>query len=335
MWTAFILFLFSFCSVAAEGNPQGSEPPEHDVTTDKPSTLEQPFSFSRKRSRAWYDKLNYFVWAGAEHKRLDLSRAVTNPAIKSSLLQADYDSQLYSFNAGGNIFDRTSVNMDIAYNKFTLEGDVVDTNQDDVTLAESVRFTRNKLLTELFVEYDLRNGYTLGTDLYYGVSRYRNRADPVLKDTIFTDKEVGGGLMLSKTFRFEQAELKTEYILSYRRLLPGDPVFSKQSRTFHNVLLSYNYHWSFDVSIDTFGRYSWYPRYDEGNFWDTKDLFAAGAEVSWRIQDNLVAAFRAERMQYGDGDTLDTVSINIEYQFGASDSKRRKRRRKIPQLLIR
>ena len=141
--------------------------------------------------------------------------------------------------------------------------------------------------------------------------------------------------MLSKTFRFEQAELKTEYILSYRRLLPGDPVFSKQSRTFHNVLLSYNYHWSSDVSIDTFGRYSWYPRYDEGNFWDTKDLFAAGAEVSWRIQDNLVAAFRAERMQYGDGDTLDTVSINIEYQFGASDSKRRKRRRKIPQLLIR
>lgn len=287
--------------------------------------------FTRKKQKAWYNKLNYFGNVTRETRKIEASRDTTNLALTNSELLVDYDTWLLSLTVGGNIFKRTSVNWDLTSEQYILEGALVETNLAGVRNESPVRFTRHKWLSEWFIEYDLTGGLTLGADLYHGQSRYRDSRI----DEVFTDKEYGGGLLLSKKFKFSQADLRMDYILSYRRLDPGDEVFETQSRTFHSVLANYHYTFNFDWQADITARYSWYPTFDPENFWDARSIYSLGSELVYRPWDEHQFALKVEHVWIGDDDTMEIISFNYETEFGAKSDKRRKRRRRIPNLLIR
>ena len=290
-----------------------------------------PLSFKRTKQKPWYSRINYFGNVTRESRKIEASRNTTNLALTNSELLVDYDTWLLSFTLGGNLFKRTSVNWDLTSEQYILEGMLVETNLSGTRNESPVRFTRHKLLSEWFIEQDLTGGFTLGADLYHGQSRYRDSRI----DEVFTDKEYGGGLLLSKKFTFNSAELRTDYILSYRRLNPGDGMFETQSRTFHSVLANYHHTFNFDWQADITARYSWYPTFDPENFWDARSIYSLGTEVVYRPWDEHQFALKLEHVWIGDEDTMEIISLNYETEFGAKSDKRRKRRRRIPNLLIR
>ncbi|MCL1123211.1 hypothetical protein [Shewanella surugensis] len=287
--------------------------------------------FRQKRSRVWYRKINYYVDLSQEVREIELSRDTHNTALKDSQLHAQYDATILSLTAGGNLLTNTSVHLDLAYEQLTMEGEVIDINQSDYRQSELFTLSRNKMQTELFVEYDLGGGYTLGGDVYYGESRYKDNGD----NQLYRDREMGAGLMFSRQFYFDSADLTLEYIFSHRQVLPGDKAFETQSRNFHNLLNRYRYRWGFDFILDVFTRVSYYPEYDAYNFWDTSLLYSFGSELTYQLGKGMRVSLRAERTELGEGDYINTFFANFEYQFGLNKGKRRLRRRKTPQLLIR
>ncbi|MCY7296504.1 hypothetical protein [Alteromonas sp. a30] len=287
--------------------------------------------FTKKAQKPWYRKINYFGNITRESRSIAASRDTSNLALSNSELLVDYDTWLLSFTMGGNIFKRTSVNWDLTSEQYILEGTLVETNLSGSRNASPVRYTRHKLLSEWFIEHDLSGGLTVGGDVYHGQSRYRDSRI----DAVFTDKEYGGGLLLSKKFNYDNADLGLDYILSYRRLDPGDEVFETQSRTFHSLLANYHHQFNFKWQADISARYSWYPSFDPESFWDARNIYSIASEMVFHPWDAHQFALKFEHVWIGKQDTMKIVSLNYETEFGAKSSKRRKRRRRIPNLLIR
>ncbi len=280
------------------------------------------------KPKSWYKKVNYFVTLGQEQRHIDISRQPENEVMKLELFKANYDATLLSFTAGGNVFRRTSMHLDVSLNKFTLKGNIhgIDT--------EPVKYQRNKSLAELFVEHDLSNrfinGFTLGFDLYYGRDRYRNLGNI----TTYTDQEYGGGLMVSRKLKFETSDLRFDYIFSYRKA-EVDGVEPDQSlNRFHNVLLGYRYQWSYDFSTGFNGRLSYYPNVNKANYWESDFIYSLTSEVNYRLSDSNELSLRMEYMSFGSSDYTHIISLRFEHLFGSKQSKRRRRRYKIPNLLI-
>ncbi len=287
--------------------------------------------FKQKKSRPWYKKINYFANVTQEHRNIEVSRQTTQTALANSELLANYNTFLLSFTAGGNLFKNTSINWDLTLEDYRLQGDLVETNVNGSTLESPVSFDRQKLLSEWFFEYDIAGPYSIGGDAYHGHSRYRDN------DTqqVFTDFEYGAGFLVSRQFRFEQSDLRLDYILSHRILAPGDSRFERQTRTFHNLLASWQYRWHYHLHGSISARVSYFPNVDLTSFWDAKHQSSLATEISYSPWDNHQFNLKLEQVWVGSHDTIQTIGLNYEHEFGLSQTKRRKRSRRIPNLLIR
>ena len=293
----------------------------------KPTT-----SLKKVKFKPWYTKINYFVLLGQDKRDIAVSRKLESRELDrelenesdSELFKADYNATLLSFTAGGNLFNRTSLHFDLTFNKFTLDGDIIGVTK------EAVRYQRNKTLVELFVEHDLGKGVTLGGDLYYGGDYYKNKGEPEK----FYDEEFGGGLLASSKFKLGSFDARLDYIFSYRGINPGNNDYEKSSRSFHNLLFSLSHQWSYELSTDLNTRVSYYPDYDLTQYWDAHYVYALATEIHYRVWDSDEVSLRIERMNFAGGSYVNSLSLRFEHQFGAKKSKRRKRRHKIPNLLI-
>lgn len=306
-------------------NPIQTKPGSPSKSSSKANRLK------RKKQKPWYRKINYFANATREVRDISASRKLESTALSASELLVDYDTLMASFTAGGNLFKDTSVNWDLTLEDYVLEGALVETSKTGFKNESPVRFTRQKLLSEWFIEYDLPGGFSIGGDLYHARSRYRDSRI----NAVFTDKEYGGGLLVASKFRFKSSDLRLDYILSYRRLDPGDEVFERQTRTFHNLLTTFHHRWNFDWQSSVSARYSWYPKFDPQSFWDAHAIYSLGTEVMYQPWTGHQFAFKAEHVWLGPQDTMQILSFNYEHEFGVQNAKRRKRRRRIPNLLIR
>lgn len=296
------------------------------------SQQNQPVAaLTRKRARSWHSKLSYFAAINREWRAIRVSRESTNSAIAQSEMAVDYQATVASFTAGGNVLPKTQLFWELTSEKYVLAGELIDTGITGVRNSSTLRFERYKLLTEWFVETDLSNGWSLGADLYHSRSRYRDS----VTDEVFTDKEYGTGLLVSKTLVFAAAQWRFDYVLSHRRLAPGDSSFSDETRTFHNLLSTYQYRWHFRWQSQLTLRGSYYPQVDRNSFWEATQVYGAGAELNYFPDVGHQLSLKAEQMWLGSEDTFRILQLNYEYQFGVSKTKRRKRQRRIPQLLIR
>ncbi|WP_298774551.1 hypothetical protein [uncultured Shewanella sp.] len=309
---------------------QGGLQAQNDLP-DEFELITRDLVFDKTRQRDWYQKLNYYLDVAHEVRQIRLSRTPTNLAFKKSELDAQYDVSTVSFTLGGNLFKRTSVYADVIYEQFTLEGEVVEHTQSDLAIIEPLMFRRGRGQTELFVEYDVGQGGSVGLDGYYGQSQYANNEG----GGSYLDQEFGFGLMGAYRFDFDHSDLTLESIFSYRQVLPGDSDFKNVSQHFYSVLTHYRYRFDFALECDIYGRLSYYPAFDPNSFWDTSFLYSVGSELRYRLTPAMSVFFRIEQAQFNRGGQISSALLKFEYQFGLKQGKRRARRNKIPQLLIR
>ena len=298
--------------------------------TTKPTDIDL-VQFSQLKQKPWYDKVNFFAENGKEYRNIKVSREPENKALISDYFKGDYDSTSLSLTAGGNLFSQTSVYLDFTLNRFTLKGYIKGQGQGSYQPPpEPVKYQRNTLLTELFFERQFSKGFTAGFDFYYSNDPYVNLGEK----GSFIDEGYGGGLLLSRQFKLKSSSYRLDYIFSHRRLNPGAKQQETISSTFHSALLTYSYQWSYSFSTDINARVSYYPKYDSFSYWDTQSIYSLGAEFTYRLWGSNEIVLKTERMDLGDGDSINTLALTFEHHFSAQKSKRRKRRHKIPQLLI-
>lgn len=282
-------------------------------------------NLKKVKHKHWTTKINYFAQLGQDHRTMAVSRNIENDAIKSELFKADYNGTILSFTAGGNLFNRTSVHLDLTLNKFTLAGNIIGMDK------EQARYQRNKTLVEFFVEHDLGKGFTLGGDLYYGGDFYKNKGE----SEKFYDEEFGGGLLAAYKFKLGDFDTRFDYIFSYRGVNPGSIEDGTSGKSFHNLLFSISHQWSYELSTNLNSRLSYYPNYDLSQYWDAPYVYALSAEIHYRLWDSDEVSLRIDRTNFATANSyVNSISLRFEHQFGAKKSKRRKRRHKIPNLLI-
>ena len=276
------------------------------------------------KHKPWYTKMNYFVSLEKKRQTIAISRIPESLKLNKELFKANYNPAILSFTAGGNLFPKTSVHMDLTFTQFTLEGVIYDANE------ESVYYQRNKSLGEVFVEHDLGKGITIGFDLYYGGDFYRDEGD----DEKYYDQELGGGLLAARSFKLGSSDARLDYIFSHRRVNVGSLIEGKISNSFHNLLFNLSHQWTYELTTIFSTRLSYYPDFDLSNYWDARYVTSIATEIRYNLWDTNEISLRIERMNFAGSSHINGISLRFEHQFGAKKSKRRKRRRKAPQLLI-
>ena len=298
---------------------------EKNVQSESKSQHRKTTNLKKVKHKIWYTKINYFAQLGQDHRTMAVSRNIENDEINTELFKADYNATLLSFTAGGNLFDRTSVHLELTINKFTLDGNIIGIDN------EPVRYQRNKTLLEFFVENDLGKGITLGGDLYYGGDFYKNEGD----SEKYYDEEFGGGLLAAHKFKLGVFDARLDYIFSYRGIHSDSIEDGTSSKSFHNLLFSISHQWTYELSINLNSRVSYYPKYDLSQYWDAPYVYALSAEIHYRLWDSDEVSLRIDRTNFATANSyVNSISLRFEHQFGAKKSKRRKRRHKIPNLLI-
>ena len=293
------------------------------LDTNKLNTIKQ---------RHWTKKINYFVSVTQETRDISINRVPDNKELDLETLMGNYTGTLFSFTAGGNLFKRTSIHFDFTVNSFSLQGDI------DGVESEFVQFQRNKSLGELFVEYDLHRGLTLGFDAYYGADEYRDQGE----DEKFKDQEYGGGLLLSRKFKLGPLHNRLDYIYSYRTINIGSIEDGKSSLSFHNVLVAQRWPLTYELALGIDARFSYYPKADRSRYWESSIISSFGLGLDYRIKDKNELFLRLERMSFSDNGFgtgpdsgyVNRLSIRLEHRLGSKQSKRRRRRNKAPHLLI-
>ena len=276
------------------------------------------------RYNPWYSKINYFMSIKQETRDINITRRIESPDIEEETLVGTYNATLLSLTAGGNIFKKASFNLDLTLNRYQLSGSV------DGYYKVPVKYQRNKSLTELFVEYDLGKASTLGFDLYYGGDRYRDKGS----NKVHFDEEMGTDFFLSRKFRFSLIDARLDYVFG-KRLVKVDLIEGGViSRSSHNMLASISHNFSYGLSTRLNSRLSYFPEYDEYNYWESRFIYSVGGEVNYRLWNANEISLTADIMQFGDNSIVNMFAIRFEHLFGAKASKRRQRRYKIPNLLI-
>ena len=298
---------------------------EKNVQSETKTQHRKTTNLKKVKHKLWYTKINYFAQLGQDRRTMAVSRNTANESIKSELFKADYDATLLSFAAGGNLFNQTSVHLELTFNKFTLDGNIIGIDK------APVRYQRNKTLLEFFVEYDLGKGITLGGDLYYGGDFYKNKGD----SEKYYDEEFGGGLLAAYKFKLGTFDTRLDYIFSYRGINSDSIEDGLSSKSFHNLLFSISHQWSYELSTNLNSRVSYYPNYDLSQYWDALYVYALSAEIHYRLWDSDEVSLRIDRTNFVSANSyVNSISLRFEHQFGSKKSKRRKRRHKIPNLLI-
>lgn len=276
------------------------------------------------RHKAWFSKINYFVAIKQDSRNIHIARKIKDPDINKETLIGTYNSTLLSLTAGGNLFKKTSINLDINLNRYELFGNV------DGFYKVPVKYQRRKTLVELFVEYDLGDAYTLAFDLYYGGDKYKDKG----ADKVYFDEEKGADVMFSKKYRFDSLNARLDYIFAYRTVDVELIEDGERSRDSHNMLASIIYNFNYEFSTKLSARFSYFPTFSEYNYWEAEYIYSTGAEINYRLGDTDEISIATDVMQYGDDSIVSTFAIRFEHLFGAKTSKRRQRRYKIPNLLI-
>jgi hypothetical protein len=276
------------------------------------------------RYKPWYSKLNYFVSIKQEVRDIDINRKIESSDFDEETLIGTYNATLLSLTTGGNLFKKTSFNLDLTLNRYELSGSV------DGYSKTPVKYQRNKSLTELFIEYDLGKAYTLGFDLYYGGDKYKNEGG----NKVHFDEEMGADFFLSRKFKVDATNARLDYIFGHR-IVQVDLVEDKLlSRSSHNVLSNISYNFNYELSMELNTRLSYFPTFNEYNYWESQYVYSTGAEINYRLWNANEITLTADVMQFGDNSTVKMFAIRFEHLFGAKTSKRRQRRYKIPNLLI-
>ena len=276
------------------------------------------------RYKPWYSKLNYFVSIKQEIRDIHITRRIESPDIDEETLIGTYNATLLSLTAGGNLFKKTSFNLDLTLNRYELSGSVDGYNKTPV------KYQRNKSLTELFIEYDLGKAYTLGFDLYYGGDKYKNEGS----DKVHFDEEMGADFFFSRKFKFDATNARLDYIFGHR-IVQVDLVDDRfLSRSSHNVLSNISYNFNYELSMNLNARLSYFPTFSEHNYWESQYVCSTGTEINYRLWNANEITLTADVMQFGDDSNVKMFAIRFEHLFGAKTSKRRQRRYKIPNLLI-
>jgi hypothetical protein len=213
--------------------------------------------------------------------------------------------------------------VDVNLSKIKLEG------QHSANSSEDIYSKRHKAQAELFVEHKLSHQYSLGLDLYYGKDYYNNGDDPQRR----YDEEMGGGVSISRQFRFDQDLVKLDYIYSHRQVNVSHGSQNDTNTSFHNILATYTHPWSDDLTADIIVRGSWYPKHKPYLYLQTEKLWSLTNQWRYRLDNNSELSFSLARLSFG-GSTTTTLTIDFQYFFNNSQSKRRQRRHKLPNLLI-
>jgi hypothetical protein len=140
--------------------------------------------------------------------------------------------------------------------------------------------------------------------------------------------------MFSRKFKFDSSHARLDYIFGYRTVdvdLVEDGVISRSS---HNVLASFSYDFNYNLSTKLNARLSYFPKFNEYNYWESEYVYSTGAEINYRLGDANEISITTDIMQFGDNSIVNMFAIRFEHLFGTKTSKRRQRRYKIPNLLI-
>ncbi|NQZ11924.1 MAG: hypothetical protein HRT35_32635 [Algicola sp.] len=309
----------------------GAESPPDTATSDKPIAVKTVMPGTRSKvglstlkTRPWYEKINTFASLGTEKRSLSIQRRSTVATGVKETFSGDYDATMVSLTSGGNLFKNTSLYLDLTLTELKLSGSQQAVEQ------EFVKFQRNKTLLEVFAERQLARGWSLGVDLYYGGDFYQKAG---AADKSY-DEELGGGLSLTRHFNWQNTDVRLSYIFSHRKINLGDNDTDDSSKRFHNILTTVSHRWSYDWSADINLRGSYYPKVDEFKYWESDTIWSIGAQLNYRVDNNAEVSLNLDRLSYGADSSSSMIALNYRYQFGDDQSKRRKRRNKLPRLLI-
>ncbi|MDK2593784.1 hypothetical protein [Pseudoalteromonas obscura] len=278
-------------------------------------------------SQPWYKKVNYFGIVSTRNQTLSLSKSPTNIAIESDKFDGDSHTLEGRFALGGKLFSHASIYGELTLDQTALKGRI--TRKGAAHFSDSVDYRRYKSRFELFYEYALPHGFSSGVDLYFGSERYQYRESHV------TDREFGGAFLLSHVWHFRSAHLDFDYVMSYRKLNFGSASLNDTSQVNHALLVEYGYHFTEHLSGYFGGRYSVFPNHNKQSYWGSSAQLALMSEIEYRLNASSVLAFKLEKLWLSKSRYTHTVSAQYEYRFGSKKTKRRKRKYKTPNLLIR
>ena len=329
---ACVVSLFSFVSQA---NEQATIESSKSYSSESKQTKKKSFKpklnltksnkprRSALQAKPWYSKISTFASINRERRDIDIKRRSLISSLGTESFTGEANATNLALTSGGQLLKQTSFHLDLTLTDLKLDG------LQHAVEDEYVRFKRHKTLTEFFVEHRLSKDWSIGGDLYYGGDYYRNIGESIR----IYDEEMGGGISLERQFKFEAGDARLRYIFSHRKVNLGNNSKDDSSRHFHSILGTFNHQWSFDMSSDINVRWSYYPSVDEFKYWEAKYVWSIGHEFNYRLSNSSEFAFNLDYLAFDDSSTS-TVSLNYRYRFGASESKRRMRRHKIPRLLI-
>ncbi|NQZ65117.1 MAG: hypothetical protein HRT59_24455 [Crocosphaera sp.] len=191
---------------------------------------------------------------------------------------------------------------------------------------------------DLLVEHDFGESITFGFDVYYAKRTDEYNIQFEMFDQKIVQKYadnvrvLGGDLMASRTFQFNSSDVRLDYNFSYwQSNVNGIDI----SRKFHNLALSFYNQWSHNMSTIVSAQAVYFP----GEYFvlteNISDVYLAAAEIRYRLGGSSEVTLGLERLNFGERSHINTLSLRFEYQFGINETKRRKRRYKIPKPLFR
>ncbi|TMP41785.1 hypothetical protein CWB96_06225 [Pseudoalteromonas citrea] len=281
-----------------------------------------------KQAQPWYKKVNYFAHVSQQKQDLRLSRHPSNRAIHTDKFSGEHSALIATASVGGKLFKRSIVYADLLIDKTQLKGDI--RREGESMSTDFVDYQRYKSQVEIFYEFALTSQLSIGADLYFASEQYRQSMHPKTRK----DKYAGGAVVFSMKPQSINNQFDIDYILSYRHLSPGSAQLASQSQVFHTVLLHYQFYSAHALNAYLSGRVSYFPQYDPNSYWESHAFYVLSTHIEYRLTDTSLLSMRLERGFKGQGQSMQTWAVNYEYRFGVTKTKRRKRRYKMPNLLI-
>ena len=286
---------------------------------------EDDFGLTQLKSKPWYEKISSFANLDYQSVNIDIKRASLLNHLDYERFTGSYHTHKLSLTSGGNLLPKTSIYLDLNISQIKLDGKHQTFENEDI-------FTkRYKTQGELFVEHNLNTNYSLGLDMYYGIDNYNNTDNSNIRRY---NEDLGGGLSISRYFKFDNDRLKLDYIYSFRKVNVSHSREGDSSKGFHSILINYHHPFSYDLSTDLVLRGSFYPKYNPYQYWETEKLWSISNLWRYRLNNNTEVQMSFDRLSFANNSSSNTITMNFQYFFSGNESKRRKRRHKLPNLLL-
>lgn len=277
-------------------------------------------------SKSWHDRLKYSVSLRRATEDVTMP---TSPLPDSELFPIDLEPLDITFSAGGNLFEKTSIFGEISYNQF----DAFAKQRRLYYIVDS-----NQIKADLLVERDFDDGISFGADLFYAdrSDKYHTFVQAQEQTMEFRHSDDfeswGSDLMAAKTFYQDNYNVRLHYNFSVWTLDRNGSVIT---RKYHGVAASLYNQWTPTISTSISVQGLYFP----GHFFVVSESInhahLYSAEISYRLKESTEISLGAERLTFGARSDIVNFSLRIEYQFGVTKTKRRKRRYKVPTSLYR